>query len=189
MHITRRQALASALPLLAGTSGCTGTDDQPSPTATVTERGYDESVDDPECRTVRNPDGEPAVRSTLISPTTEWETERWLVGSRDERDALYFSTDATGVDAAETFLAGTDLSTAALLVHQYRVDECLDWDLQRLRWREAEQGPPGSAAVELRYASAERGSDCERGGTDVAATVVRIPSTFERVTRFSSQVS
>ena len=156
----------------------------------MTERGYDERVDEPESRTVRDPGGEPPVRSTLVSPTMEWDTERWLVGSRDERGALYFSADATGVDDAEAFLAGTDLSAGAVLVHQYRVDECLDRKLRRLRWREAEQGPPGSVAVELRYEWTERASDCERGvDEDVAATFVRIPAAVERVTRFSSQVS
>ncbi|WP_379732258.1 hypothetical protein [Halolamina salina] len=156
----------------------------------MTERGYEERVDDPESVTVRHAGGEPAVRSTLVSPTMEWDSERWLVGSRDELEALYFSADATGVDAAEAFLAGTDLSAESVLVHQYRVDECVDWELQRLQWREAEQGPAGSVAVELRYESTERGSDCERGDDeDVAATFVRIPATFERVTRFGSWVS
>ena len=99
MRLTRRRVLASAL--LAGLSGCAGTDATESPTATMTERGYDERVDEPESRTVRDPGGEPPVRSTLVSPTMEWDTERWLVGSRDERGALYFSASSTPVASAE----------------------------------------------------------------------------------------
>ena len=187
---TRRQTLAAAGALLAGLSGCSSRDDT-TPTATAGERSYDGTVDDPTSRTVRNPDGEPAVRSTVVNPFPEWTDTDWLVRDRDEREALYFAADADGVDAALSLVDDSDFSSSLVLVHQHPVRHCEEWSLEGLRWGDADAGAPaGSAAVELSYDAIEREDDC--GGDDdrdVAATFVRVPARFERVTEFGFGVS
>lgn len=191
MVLTRRRALAAGGLLLSGLSGCSSRD-SPTETATVGERSYAGTVDDPTSRTVRSPGNEPAVRSTLVDPFPEWTDTHWLVRDRDDRGALYFADDAEGVDAALSLIEDTELTSSLVLVHQHPVRDCEEWSLERLRWGEADDGAPaGSAALELSYGAVEQESDCGRedDDRDVAATFVRAPARFERVTEFGFGVS
>lgn len=188
---TRRQALASLGLLLTGMSGCSGVEDTTATASpTASERSYAGRDDDPTSRTVRNPTGDPAVRSTLADGWPEWDDTHWLVASRDDRDALYFADGAEGVDDARSFVDDTEFATELVLVHQHPVDACDRWALERLRWGEAGgDAPAGSGDVELGYRRTER-EDCdEDSGEDVAATFVRVPARFEQVTRFGFGVS
>ncbi|WP_435118122.1 hypothetical protein [Halolamina sp. C58] len=191
MARTRRQALLGAGALLAGLSGCSGVDDgTATPTATAGERTYDEGIGEPVSRTVRTAAETAAVRSTLVDPVGGWTDSQWLVADRDDREALYFADGAAGVDAALSLIEDTEFASALVLVHQHPVDACERWELERLAWGEDADAPAGSADVELRYRAVDREADCEpdpRG--DVAATFVRVPARFERVTSFGVRVS
>lgn len=189
---TRRQTLAGIGVLLTGVSGCSGVEDTTATASpTASERDYTGRDDDPTSRTVRNPTGEPAVRSTLADSWPEWADTHWLVASRDDRDALYFADAATGVEEARSLVENTDFSAELVLVHQHPVDACETWVLDQLQWGEAgTDAPAGSAAVELSYRRTDREGDCDEDGEeDVAATFVRVPARFERVTRFGFGVS
>ncbi|MFC7138370.1 hypothetical protein ACFQMA_00785 [Halosimplex aquaticum] len=194
---SRRRVLATgAAALLAGVAGCADSGGASTDTPTATERSFEHSVSDPAARTVRNDDGEPAVTSSarstdesMLGTPTRMADEYWTVNDADERDALDFSGARTGAEAARTFAAETDLSTATLVVHQYYVEKCVTRRLERLRWGAAEQGPEGSAAIRLTYEDAERDGDCEQEGIGpIEATVFRIPEEIGQVTRFGYQV-
>ena len=188
---TRRETLLGASSLIAGLSGCSGVGDPtgtPSPTATARPNEYDGTTD-PERRTVRNPAGEPAAKSTLYDPSWGWDEGEWLVTDRDDHDALYFANAAEGAESARSFVAETDLSDAVVLIHQYRVKACEEWSLERLRWRAENEGPPGRVAIELTYRRVEREGECTEGtDRDVAATFVRVPAQFREVGAFTVSV-
>ncbi|GAB7093893.1 hypothetical protein JCM30237_10450 [Halolamina litorea] len=190
MVLTRRRALAAGGLLLTGLSGCSSRDDA-TETATVGEQSYAGTVDDPTSRTVRNASGEPAVRSTVVDPFPEWTDTHWLVTDSNDREALYFADDAERVDAARSVVEKTDFSAELVLVHQRPVRHCEEWSLERLQWGAADAGAPaGSADVDLSYETVEQEGDCEADdGRDVAATFIRIPARFERVTEFGFGVS
>jgi hypothetical protein len=187
---TRREALLGVGSAIACLSGCTGgrSTETPSPTATARPNEYDGTTD-PATRTVRNPSGEPAVKSTLYDPSWKWDDGEWLVADRDDRDALFFADDAEGVESARSFVARTDLSAGAVLIHQYRVKPCEEWSLERLRWRAENEGPPGRVAIELSYRRVEREGECaENADRDVAATFVRVPAGFQELGAFTVSV-
>jgi hypothetical protein len=111
----------------------------------------------------------------------------WCVAEPSEREALDFSAATDGAEAARTFAAGTDLSAATLVVHQYYVETCESRRLARLSWGAADQGPEGAVAVELEY---ERAELAECAGDDlgpVEATLFRIPAEVGPITRFGYQ--
>lgn len=210
---TRRDALhlsGAALLALAGcaSQGSPGEDEPTSgdtDTPTAEERTLAGSVLSPDSVTVRNDEGEPAVRSSAHTPSRDgtaqgemesgpnWGHEYWFVSEPAERDALEFTVSTTGVDAATGFVADTDLSAATLLVQQYRVDGCTSVTLKRFEWSAAERGPDGS--IDLRAVYDERSGDgsCETetghgsghgDGTDVRAIIARIPVDASRVVGF-----
>lgn len=206
-RLTRRAALRLSSVALVGFAGCGARDSRESPTAT--ERQYSHSVDAPETIKVRNPQGEPAVRSSVRSPgedtfesSARWDYEDWIVTSSSGRDALRFSRETSGVEAARDFVTGTDLSEEALLVHQYNVGECESRRLDRLDWSDdASCGDAECVAVHLRYELTDPGGDCRGDGSadgdgppyeadsyHSEATFVRIPARIQSYGRFSAQV-
>lgn len=104
---------------------------------------------------------------------------------------MYFAEDAEGVDAALSLIADIEFSSSLVIVHQYPVRHCEEWSLETLRWGDADgEAPAGSAAVELSYDALRQEDDCGvDGDRDVAATFVRVPARFERVTEFGFGVS
>ncbi|WP_459193872.1 hypothetical protein [Halosimplex sp. J119] len=194
---SRRRVLATGTAaLFAGLSGCANSGGASTETPTVTERSFEHSVSDPAAHTVRNEDGEPAVRSSarstderMLGTPTRMADEYWTVTGADKRDALDFSGATTGAEAARSFAAETDLSTATLVVHQYYVEKCVTHRLERLRWGAADQGLEGATAIRLAYEDAERDGDCEQEGIGpIEATLFRIPAEIGPVTRFGYQV-
>lgn len=182
---SRRAVLGTLSALLVG--GCTESDpEEPSPTAT--ERSFAHSLDAPTLQKVRRADGGPAIRSSAFTPTESWAPTQWVVTDASDRDALDVSAESTGRDEVATFVAETDLSTQTVLVHQYNVESCHTRQLNRVRWGEAESGPEGTAAVRVEYTTVER-DDCRRETDEaVEATVVRMPTSVERLGYFGSQV-
>jgi len=209
LHPTRRAVLRASVAAVAGFAGCSTRDPDPegTPTPTAGEPAYDHSVAPPESAVVRNPEGEPAVRSSARSPeegayesTASWTYEDWLVTTDEQRDALEFAAAAEGAAAAREFAAATDLSGQTLLVHQYDVDECLTRRLDRLEWGTGFScGDRECAAIFLTYERVEAGDGC--AGTDTAladgppysdeshaneATFVRIPDAIGFYGRFGT---
>ena len=157
----------------------TPTDDGPgpadrrdrTPTPTVGVPEYPNSVDEPASATVRNPEAEPAVRSSARSP--------------EERDALEFASATAGIETATEFASAIDFSGETLLVHQYDVSACATRRLVGIEWREdAECGSIECDEIRLTYRETERddcsGPEDQTGppydGDHVSeATFVRIP--------------
>lgn len=202
-RLTRRDALRLSSAALAGLAGCTTRDsDEPdlsSPTAT--ERQYSQRVTGPESRKVRNPDGEPAVRSSAHSPERDhpfsgdlepapgWGHEYWFVTSPSERNALEFSEATIGVEAASDFVADTDLSEATLLVQQYMSGECTTVQLHGFEWEEAERGPDGSYDVRAEYRDSQTDGNCDSetekpAENEVHAILSRLPVDVAEVRSF-----
>lgn len=190
--LSRRQVLAgSALSLtLAGVSGCQETTAD-TPTATVTEQNFPNTVDDPESRTVRNSEDGPAVTSTAHSPHedfveegSDWGDEHWAIGTESERDALQYAQPTTGVEAAQSFVAETDLAAETLVVNQYRIEPCRSMQLERLQWVEDGDAPEGYYDVDLAYADADVEGCDEDGAKDVEATIFRLPTEIEGLSSF-----
>lgn len=194
----RRRVLATGVAaLLAGLSGCTNSGGgEPTDTATVTERSYERSVSNPATHTIRNDDGEPAVRSSvrstdddLLGTPTRMAHEYWPVTDADERVALDFSGATTGGEAARTFAAETDLSSATLVVHQYYVEKCRTHRLERLQWGAAEEKLEGAVVIRLAYEDADRDGDCDGDALeDMEATLFRILDDVGPITRFGYSV-
>jgi hypothetical protein len=190
--LSRRQVLAgSALTLtLAGLSGCQETTAD-TPTATVTEQNFPNTVDDPEFRTVRNSEDGPAITSSAHSPQedfveegSDWGDEHWAIGTESERDALQYAQPTTGVEAAQSFVAETDLAAETLVVNQYRTDPCRSMRLERLQWVEDGDAPEGYYDVDLAYDDSDVGGCDEDGAKDVEATVFRLPTEIEGLSSF-----
>lgn len=178
---SRRQVLGVVTAFLAGASGCsspvTVPGDSPSPSPTAQEPTYERCVLDPESRAVRRSGGKPSIRSSVHSPREgDWTDTVWIVASESERDALAYSTDAVGIDAAEAFVDDTDLSTRSLLLHQFEppIGDCSVSRLTRLKLDE------GRSAVALQYDHSPPPGGCEETDPDyVETTVVRIPPAFQ----------
>lgn len=205
-RISRRDALRLSSLVAAGLAGCAAGEDregQSSPTATVVT--HENSVAEPESVSVRNPDGEPAVRSTVESPGedlfedgADWAYEDWLVRNADEREALEFADASTGVEDAEAFAAETDLTEATLLVHQYNLAACEHRALEGLQWSTGRScGDATCTHIDLEYDGTvdESGCDGESPGgppfpeetRQNAATLVRIPAQVDSYGSLGSQ--
>lgn len=186
---SRRHVLSGVAALLVGWSGCTDVDTVNSSTPTLTEREFPHGVSTPLTRQARHPEGDPAVRSSVETPTRGWSSTEWVVTSPRERDALVFSPDVTGVGGVKEFVDETDLSEQTLLVHQYSIEACRTRQLEQLQWREAAAGPERTA-IHLEYATTERGGNCQREAhPSVEATFALIPNRVAQIGRFSSAVS
>lgn len=222
---TRREVLAVSGFALAGFAGCgarsserpdsgVGGDGSETASPTATERSYANAVSEPERRTLRNPAGNPAVRSSAHEPGPDptptngvdepsaWIHEHWFVTGQEERNAMEYSGSTDGVEPARAFVAETEFSEASVLVQQYAVGECTTVDVRRIRWSEVEDGPPGAIDLRVDYDDSEREGDCETdaehgSGHDneeqtesivVAATITRIPVPVETVRSFSYQL-
>jgi hypothetical protein len=191
--LSRRQVLVgSALTLtLAGLSGCQETTAD-TPTATVTEQSFPNTVEDPESLTVRNSEDGPALTSSAHSPQedfveegSDWGDEHWAIGTESERDALQYAQPTTGVEAAQSFVAETDLSAETLVVNQYRIEPCRSMQLDRLQWVEDRDAPDGYYDVDLVYADSDVEGDCDEDAPkDVEATVFRLPTKIEGLSSF-----
>lgn len=207
--VSRRRVLRT-LPLgLVATSGCLSSDSnhqQGTPSPTASEREYANTVDDPVTQTIRNPTGEPAVRSSAHEPerdidssgdreeTAGWTVEKWLVTGPADRDALDFAPATDGVEAAQSFLDETEFLTETLIVQQYRVDACRTVTLAQLQWERAPEGPDGAVALRLEYEDIERDENCAQetdgasettGTRHVEATITRVPAAFDTTTSFA----
>lgn len=184
---SRRQVLGGFAVLLVGGSGCTRTAsrDTPTDTATASERTFSHCIRDPTTHQVRHPEGEPAIRSAAFTPTGDWRSAEWVVTSPRERDALVYSTGATGVGEAQTFVEDTELSAQTLLVHQHGFENCLTLQVARLKWNESEYPPEGAFDVGVEYTT-ERDEDCRRDDTrGTIATLARIPADIAEIGRFT----
>lgn len=165
---TRRDVLHLSGAAIVGLAGCAGrgTSDRAAgdtSTPTATARDFPHGVDTPETRKIRNPEGEPAVRSSAHSPSRDhtsqgemesasnWVQEYWFVTAQNERDALEFAPSASDVDAAEAFVADTDLSRTTLLVQQYVVEQCTTVTLKRFEWKPVESGAEDAVEVRANY--------------------------------------
>lgn len=211
-RFSRRGALHLSGLTFLGLAGCSarppdiGGRDTSTPTASEPE--YSHSVDSPESSKVRNPEGEPAVRSSARPPgegvfesSASWDYEDWLVTSPREADALDFSRATTDVDAATEFVTDTDLSRETLLVHQYNVGECETRRPTRLEWdTELACGGVACTGINLSYRQDTRDSDCQgddtgnddgppysEGSYDSEVTFVRIPARIQSYGQFGYQ--
>jgi len=188
---SRRQVLAGSVLAFTALSGCQETTAD-TPTATVTEQSYPNTVDDPEFRTVRNAEDGPAVTSSAHSPQedfvdegSDWGDEHWAIGTESERDALQYAQPTAGVEAAQSFVAETDLSAATLVVNQYRIQPCRSMQLDRLQWVEDGDAPEGYYDVDLAYTDSDVEGDCDEDGPkDVEATIFRLPTEIEGLSSF-----
>lgn len=214
-RLSRRDALRLSSIAVLGLAGCmlptSGIDRQDTTTSspTASEHEYSHQVDTPESRTMQNPEGKPAVRSSAHSPledtfesSAKWDYEDWLVTSSQEWDALTFSPATTGVEAATEFIANTNLSKETLLIHQYNVGSCETRKLDYLKWDTEENcGDEVCGAVKLKYEKVERENDCQDNDTDGSdgppysedshgseATIIRLPKQIQSYGRFGYQV-
>lgn len=201
-RLTRRKALYLSGMAVAGLAGCqTQKSDEPpsasgtsgQPTATATEHQPTHTVDDPETRTLRNPTGKPAVRSSAHSPeqdftflaeresSASWDFENWLIRSRDERDALTFSQTTTGVSAAKEFIGQTDLAEETLYIQQHTSKECQSITVEQLQWGPVQHG----SSVHIEYTEPHRRDHCTSTANHTTnssskhseAIIVRLPTT------------
>lgn len=207
-QLSRREILGISGVGILGLAGCAGdtvglSEQTASPTAS--EREYAHAVESPESVTVRATDGVPAVRSSARTPnknlfddTTKWDDEEWLVRTTEERDSLLFSASANGIEQAQSFLTGTELSETTLLVHQYTIDRCATKELDRLAWDTNRScGEQTCSALQLEYQRIRRDEMCgtpETDATDSAsdtldseATFVRIPAQIEQYRSFGTR--
>ena len=205
-EISRRDVLRLSSLTVLGLTGCSSgedTEEQSSPTATVVT--HENTVEEPESIIVRNPTGEPAVRSTMESPEenlfedeASWAYEDWLVRNDDERAALVFANATRGVEDAETFAAETDFDEETLLVHQYNLAGCERRILEVLRWSTGHScGDATCTHIDLEYDGSVDESDCEGESHDGppypeetrenAATLIRIPARLESYGGLGSQ--
>jgi hypothetical protein len=205
-EISRRDALRFSGLAAIGLAGCAsedGPEESRSPTATVVT--HENSVSDPKSTTVRNPDGEPAVRSAVGSPEenlfedeASWAYEDWLVRNAEEREALEFAGATTGVEDAEAFASETDLSEETLLVHQFNLAACETRTLDLLEWSTGRScGEATCTHIDLEYDGTVDESECEGdspGGPPFpeetrhnAATLIRIPARVESYGSLGSQ--
>lgn len=137
-----------------------------------------------------------------MESASNWVQEYWFVTAQNERDALEFAPSATDVDAAEAFVADTDLSRTTLLVQQYVVERCTTVTLKRFEWKPVESGPEGTVEVRANYddrrkkncdheskhePESESAQDTAQGNsapTEVRAIVARIPVDLTEVRGF-----
>lgn len=139
---------------------------------------------------VRTSDGSPAIRSSSFTPKSEWETEEWLVGSVDERNALQFSESTSGVKEAKTFLGDIDFSNETVLIVQYPVNKCRTQELELLKWGPANEGPSGYTSFWLKFSVVERKTTCEETSKkDIEATLIQVPDDVERIYRITRKGS
>lgn len=173
-----------ALPVvLTGFAGCAQMNAESTPTPAATEPTFSNDLKEPPYRQLRHSAGEPALRSSAVSPPSGWESARWVVTSSEERDAIDVSSEATGTAEAREFLRDTDFSTETVLVHQYRLDDCVGRQLDRVRWTDSEDGPDGTFTIQMEYAMRDR--DCQGDDADaVEATLVRLPAAIAQVGEF-----
>lgn len=207
--LSRRDVLRLSPTALLGLAGCsagtTDADERDSATPTAGEPEFTHSVDSPKSATVRNPEGNPAVRSSARSPeenafesAAAWNYEDWLITSPREGDALEFSDSATGVDSTTALVADTDFSQETLLVHQYNVPACETRRPVRIRWGgDFTCGDVECVGIRLQYDRRQRGDDCEssaesppypEGTYDSEAAFVRVPAQIQSYGRFGYQV-
>jgi hypothetical protein len=209
---TRRDVLGLSGVALVGLAGCTTefghADGQDSPTPTVTEREYSHTVDSPASITVRNPEGEPAVRASDYAPekdgfdaASQWDYEDLLVTSPKKRELLEFSPGTNRVGPAREFMTATDFDDTTLLVHQYDVGACQTRRLDRLEWdTNFSCGERDCAGIFLTYELTGLGGDCQDPDADEndgppysddshasEATFVRIPDRIQSYGRFGVQ--
>lgn len=203
---SRRDVLRLASVAALGLAGCSAgenADGVSSPTASVVT--HSNTVEDPKSAVVRNPTGEPTVRSPVESPGEDlfedeasWAYEDWLVRNPDERTALVFANAARGVEDAEEFAAETDFETETLLVHQYNLAACETRRLESLRWSTGRScGDATCTHIDLEYDATDDESECEDespGGPpypeetrENAATLLRIPARIESYGSLGSQ--
>lgn len=209
---SRRDALHLSTVVLLGLAGCSTQSDaerQSTSTPTVSKPEYSHSMDSPDSTKVRNPNGEPAVRSSTRSPeenlfesTASWNYENWVVTSSGGQDALSFARATTGVEAATDFAAHTDFSEETLLIHQYNIGKCETRQPTRLRWGNGFTcGDVSCAGISLNYDQDTPSSGCQEtatasndsppyseGSYDNESTFVRIPAQIQSYERFRSQV-
>ena len=210
---TATVTITEAVTTTDGSAVDTPTDDGPgpadrrdrTPTPTVGVPEYSNGVDEPASATVRNPEAEPAVRSSARSPgedlfesSAAWEYEDWLVTAPEERDALEFASATAGIETATEFASAIDFSGETLLVHQYDVSACATRRLMGIEWREdAECGSIECVEIRLTYRETERddcsGSEDQTGppydGDYVSeATFVRIPDRIRSYGAFGAMV-
>lgn len=209
---TRREVLGLSGATLVSLTGCmtrtSGSDQRGSPSPTASEPEYSHRIDMPESITVREPEGKPAVRSEVHSPTedmfessAQWDYEDWIVTSPGDRDALEFSQSASGVEAAREFITTTDLSESTLLVHQYDLGTCETRELTQLEWgSNFSCGDVDCVGISLTYEPTERDVDCREtdgantdgppyseGSYASETTFARIPAQIQSYGRFSVQ--
>lgn len=181
--LSRRGFLGSAATLLVGASGCTTSADEETPTPTPThpvqtESVYDRCIPDPPSRMARHPDGEAPIRSSEHTPTVEWTDTEWVVANSDQRDALEYFSDASGIVDVEQFVTDTDLSAHSLLIHQY-TGECLMLDPVRFKFDESGDRTSNFA---MEYDDVEPDGDCGNDNSEQAGvTVLRVPVEVEEV--------
>lgn len=185
---SRRAMLGSLATVLVGASGCTtlASPDRstatPSATPSESERTYDRCLVDPPARRVRRSEGRPAIESAAHNPVDVWTSTSWVVDTPDEREALQFATDASGVEAGRAFVDGTDLSERSVLVVQNAFDECVMMRPKRLAFETAEHGEAGTFDLALEYEDVDPTNDCEdERPRYVEATLLRIPGDVEAV--------
>lgn len=200
---SRRRVLGGFATALVGLSGCSSDSGQETPTdvstPTPTDRVYEDRLDAPETRQIRNTQGSPAVRTSDHSPledtfeeSEEWAYEVWLITSEHDSELLEFHSTTTGVEATREFLADSDMFGGAVLVDQYRVDECHTRRLERVEWTEVDgKGHHTYAHVALAYETTEREGQCggdgehsdasppyDAGSYHSEATFVRVPESI-----------
>lgn len=176
-----RRGLLVGLAGLAVGAGCSTAEDSTSPTPADDDE-LPNAVESPATRSVRNPRGEPAVRSSAVTPGTRdgtWVPTEWLVSSAKERQLLRFGPAADGIEAARAFLEATDFATASILVVQRSIPACRARTVRELRWDEG--------AVGFRWAVTDRADGCD-GDTpvDVEALFVRVPAPLRELGTFRS---
>ena len=140
---TRRALLQGAAALSLGLAGCSGASSSGS-TATASNRLEGENVvRDPESVALRNPDNTWAAWRTDEAPIATASTadgdrriadaEEGLIADAETAADLRFA-DVDGVDAARTFVDGTDFATETLVLDTSRVPECYRLDLCGVTW-------------------------------------------------------
>lgn len=179
---SRRDVLGCLTGLVAATAGCSSASDSRRESTRPTERMLPNGTESPPVRSLRNPTGDAAVRSTAVTPVSDvgkWTPGHWLVTSDDDRRALVFAPEAEGVAEVEAFLARTDFAAETVLVFQRTVPACLTRTVEEVRWDDD--------GVSLRWDTEERGTACDSNAPDdVEALFVRIPGAVTELDYFGS---